>query len=185
MNQKILNIILFLAGCFAIYQGVEIYNEEGLTISILTLSLLFLACVFILLKKMIPLLVFTSLYIIATIVQIAFFDFAVIYRSFVTVPLCAYIVIININHIQRNKVLLQYSKGLTFAKKEKYEKAIESFTKAIELQETFMPAYLERGYVYASLEDNKKALQDLEKVLELDPNNERAKEKQESILKNL
>ncbi len=183
MNQKVLNIILFLACIFAIYQGVEFYNDEGLTISLLTLSLLFFACMFILLKKMIPLLIFSSLYILTTLIQIVFFDFEVIYKSFVTVPLCSYIVFINIKHLQNNKVLIQYSKGLTLSKRAKHEKAIESFTKAISSQETFMPAYLERAFSYANLRNNEKALQDLEKVLELDPNNEHAKEKLESIKK--
>jgi tetratricopeptide (TPR) repeat protein len=51
-------------------------------------------------------------------------------------------------------------------------KAIKDFTKTIELDDKYWPAYDQRGYVYRILGQYKNALNDYDKALELDPNNQ-------------
>lgn len=51
-----------------------------------------------------------------------------------------------------------------------YQEAIEPYSKAIELDPKYVPAYLGRGIVYLGLNKFKKALADCGKAIELDPN---------------
>lgn len=50
-----------------------------------------------------------------------------------------------------------------------YDKAVESYTKAIEIEPRNVLAYLRRAQVYNSLEENEKAIADLNKSIAIDP----------------
>jgi PGF-CTERM protein len=59
--------------------------------------------------------------------------------------------------------------GFRFLESGDYEKAIECFDKAIELNPNYTDAYLNRGLAYLYLEQNERAIEDFEKVIELNP----------------
>ena len=63
-----------------------------------------------------------------------------------------------------------------------YEKAIDDFTKAIELNPNFAEAYYNRGTVYATFRQYGEALNDWDKVLEIDPNHSDAINNREVLL---
>jgi tetratricopeptide (TPR) repeat protein len=52
-----------------------------------------------------------------------------------------------------------------------YEKAIEDYNKAIELDPKFAIAYTNRGVAYDKLKEHEKAIEDFNKAIELDPKN--------------
>jgi hypothetical protein len=59
--------------------------------------------------------------------------------------------------------------GLVYAKQSQWDQAIAEFEKAVELDATFGPTYMLLGYSYASKGETAKAIQALEKYLELEP----------------
>ncbi|HID19571.1 MAG TPA: tetratricopeptide repeat protein, partial [Methanophagales archaeon] len=61
-------------------------------------------------------------------------------------------------------------KGIVFAMSGEYEKAIECFNKAIELDPNYARAYYNRGNAYYYLKQYERAIEDYNKTLELDPN---------------
>jgi tetratricopeptide (TPR) repeat protein len=65
-------------------------------------------------------------------------------------------------------------KGYSYAVKGQYEKAIESFTKAIEQSPEDERAYYNRGAIYGNLGKYDEALNDFSKTLELNPKYEKA-----------
>jgi Tfp pilus assembly protein PilF len=54
------------------------------------------------------------------------------------------------------------------------EKALEKFSKAIEINHNFLAAYLARGYTYSVLKDKTSARADYNMCLQLEPNYEPA-----------
>ena len=52
-----------------------------------------------------------------------------------------------------------------------YDKAIQDFSKAIELDPTNVSVYYSRGDCYKNIEEYDKAIQDFSKAIELDPTN--------------
>ena len=52
-----------------------------------------------------------------------------------------------------------------------YERAIADLSKALETDETFMPAYVGRGSVYAVQKEYDSAIRDYSRAIELDPKN--------------
>jgi len=66
----------------------------------------------------------------------------------------------------------------------KYEKAVPHFTNAIEKGEQYVEAYLGRGAAYKRMGKRKKAREDFEKVLELDPGNDIALSKLADLTQN-
>lgn len=64
--------------------------------------------------------------------------------------------------------------GDNFVTSEKFEEAICTYTKAIELDPTYIEAYNRRGEAYSKLMKNEDAINDYTKVIELDPSNKEA-----------
>jgi tetratricopeptide (TPR) repeat protein len=64
-------------------------------------------------------------------------------------------------------------KGLSLARAEKREDAIDAFTKAIQLNPKYAVAFSVRGLTYAELGNYKQAMNDLNKAIELDPKDPR------------
>jgi len=62
------------------------------------------------------------------------------------------------------------NRGIAYAKLNKYEQAIEDFSKAIELDPDFAEAYNNRGLSYAELNEHEQAIKDYDKAIELNPN---------------
>lgn len=65
------------------------------------------------------------------------------------------------------------AQGDIFSGKENYDKAIELYTKAIELSPENAEAFFSRGDSYAALDDNDKAIADYSKVITIEPKNAR------------
>ena len=63
-----------------------------------------------------------------------------------------------------------YDMGVEHIKEEEYEQAIDSFSKAIELNPDYANAYSRRGIIYASKADYVKAFADFDKAIELNSN---------------
>ena len=62
------------------------------------------------------------------------------------------------------------AKGISFAKSGEYQKAIECFDKAIDLNPNFAEAYCNRGVTYCHLKQYERAIEDYAKAIELNPN---------------
>ncbi|MES0489867.1 MAG: tetratricopeptide repeat protein [Leptospirales bacterium] len=62
--------------------------------------------------------------------------------------------------------------GVLYGKEKQLYKAIESFSRAIELDLIYTDAYYNRGYAHELKGDHKKAIEDFNKALELDPGNQ-------------
>ena len=67
-------------------------------------------------------------------------------------------------------------KGIDFLEWGEYEKAIECFDKAIELDPNDADAYNNRGVAYYNLEEYERAIEDYDKAIALDPNYAKAYE---------
>jgi len=65
-------------------------------------------------------------------------------------------------------------RGVSFSISGEYEKAIECFDKAIELNPNLTKAYINRGNAYYYLEQYEKAIEDYSKAIEIDPDYARA-----------
>lgn len=77
----------------------------------------------------------------------------------------------NSKSVSSNTLALQYyNSGLEEYKKENYAKAIETFKKAIAVDEDFAFAYDNIGICYRKLNDFDKAIEYYEKSLKIDPN---------------
>jgi curved DNA-binding protein CbpA len=61
-----------------------------------------------------------------------------------------------------------YFKGIQKSQEREYQKAIDYYTKAIELDSSFVEAYLKRCEMRSKLGDNKGVLEDCSRVLEID-----------------
>ena len=64
-----------------------------------------------------------------------------------------------------------YTRGRASSEKGEVDKAIEGYTKAIELNPKFAQAYYQRGLAYARKGEVDKAIEDYTKAIELDPDN--------------
>jgi len=62
-----------------------------------------------------------------------------------------------------------FEKGILLSKSQHYERAIEAFTKALEMNPHFAKAYYGRGYAWAGKGDHDRAIADCTKALEIDP----------------
>ncbi|MEO6871576.1 MAG: tetratricopeptide repeat protein [Chthoniobacterales bacterium] len=67
------------------------------------------------------------------------------------------------------------NRGVKYAQKKEYEKAIEEFTKAIKLQPQDPKNYRNRGLTYRLMGDAKKSKVDYAKAIELDPETTKAR----------
>ncbi|XP_022125668.2 tetratricopeptide repeat protein 1 isoform X2 [Pieris rapae] len=71
--------------------------------------------------------------------------------------------------------ILYCNRGAAKIKLENHKKAIIDFTKAIELKENYLKAYLRRAISYEATDKLDESLEDYKKVIELDPSNATAK----------
>ncbi|NEO97862.1 MAG: DnaJ domain-containing protein [Symploca sp. SIO2E9] len=67
-----------------------------------------------------------------------------------------------------------YARGIAKALEKNYQSAVKDYTKAIELNPSFLEAYIERGASRYKLGDARGALQDCNQALEIDPNSTQA-----------
>lgn len=58
---------------------------------------------------------------------------------------------------------------------EKYEAAVQSCTKSIELDSSYLKPYIRRAESYKKIDKLEEALQDYQKIVELDPSNQQAR----------
>ena len=65
-----------------------------------------------------------------------------------------------------------YNDGLIAVREKKYDKALENFNKAIEMNPAYIEAYNKRGMCYYELKKYRNALTDFDRAAQLDPNNE-------------
>ena len=71
-----------------------------------------------------------------------------------------------------NKAIAYYSRGLAYYDKGEYDRAIEDYNKAIELNPEYTYAYNNRGLAYYNKGEYERAKNDFEKAMELDPEDE-------------
>ncbi|MBZ0288311.1 MAG: tetratricopeptide repeat protein [Anaerolineae bacterium] len=60
-------------------------------------------------------------------------------------------------------------RGAAYVRRQEYDRAIQDYTRAIQLQPDLLGAYNNRGIVYAAILDYDRAERDFDQVLELDP----------------
>jgi tetratricopeptide (TPR) repeat protein len=77
--------------------------------------------------------------------------------------------------------VLAYNVGEIYFANQEIDSAITYFLKTVEIKEDWSPPYLKLGYAYLNKGDNEKALEYLEKFLELDPESPDAPVAQEFI----
>ncbi|RPJ78665.1 MAG: tetratricopeptide repeat protein, partial [Deltaproteobacteria bacterium] len=70
--------------------------------------------------------------------------------------------------------LTYLQRGINFVKKKEYEKAIQDFNKAIEIDHLFANAYVQRGIVYGLKKDHEQAIKDYTRAIEINPNHAEA-----------
>lgn len=62
-----------------------------------------------------------------------------------------------------------FDEGVAYEKDKKYNEAISSYTRAIELNRNYAEAYFQRGYSKCMIGNYEEALSDFNKAIELDP----------------
>ena len=76
------------------------------------------------------------------------------------------------NSLENNDISdFYYLRGLIYKKMEKWDEAINSFDKAIELRKNFPECIYEKGVVYFEKTDYKRSMDFLDEALKLDPQN--------------
>jgi len=66
-------------------------------------------------------------------------------------------------------IRLHRNRGLAYRNLKEYQRAIEDYSRAIELDPTYVYAYNSRGLAYADLEEYQRAIEDYSRAIELDP----------------
>ena len=74
------------------------------------------------------------------------------------------------SYIMEENKIYHFRKGSEYLINGEYEKAIEDFTKVIEIDKNCKDAYLGRGSAYGKLEKYEKTIEDFTKVIEIDKN---------------
>ena len=75
------------------------------------------------------------------------------------------------------------NRGNAYLNLNQYERAIQDYNKAIQLNPNYFEAYNNRGWAYYCLKKYQQALKDFDKALELNPNNNQVKNNREACLK--
>ncbi|CAF1175978.1 unnamed protein product [Adineta steineri] len=75
----------------------------------------------------------------------------------------------------RARAVIYANRAACLMKMAKYESAVQSCTKSIELDSDYVKAYARRAESYKQIDKLEDALQDYQKILELDPNNNQAR----------
>jgi len=78
--------------------------------------------------------------------------------------------IVNVFQINNNESVYYFYRGNRYYNLHQYEKAVENYTKAIELAPYYDWAYNNRGASYKNLRQYEKAIEDFKKAIELDDN---------------
>jgi tetratricopeptide (TPR) repeat protein len=66
------------------------------------------------------------------------------------------------------------NRGTAYADSKQFEKAIQDYNQAIELNPKYADVFINRGVAYAKLKQFKKAIQDYNQAIELNPKDTRA-----------
>lgn len=74
-----------------------------------------------------------------------------------------------------NDAIGYFYMGIALDEKGKHKKAIDFYTKAMELRPNIADNYQNRGLAYYRMGDKEKAIADYKKALELEPNHQQAK----------
>jgi len=81
--------------------------------------------------------------------------------------------------------LTYYNRGRLFSAWGKFDRALDDYTKAIELQPDFSKAYHNRGHTYFRMDKNERALADLDRAIHLDPYDATAYNNRGGVYQNL
>ena len=84
------------------------------------------------------------------------------------IPICTEI--IELERSPHDKAFAYYNRGLAYYYKGDFDRAIEDFNKALELDPNYIGAHYNRGLAYYYKGDFDRAIEDFNKALELDPN---------------
>jgi tetratricopeptide (TPR) repeat protein len=77
-----------------------------------------------------------------------------------------------------------YNRGIVFMNEKNYDRAIQDYSKAIELNPNYTEAYYNRGIVFTNENNYDRAIQDYSKAIELNPNYTEAYNNRGNIFKN-
>jgi PGF-CTERM protein len=77
------------------------------------------------------------------------------------------------------------NRGAAYYDLKQYERAIEDYSKAIELNPNYVGAYINRGVTYYDLKQYERAIEDFDKAIELNPNLAEAYDYREHALSKL
>jgi tetratricopeptide (TPR) repeat protein len=69
--------------------------------------------------------------------------------------------------LQPNSAMAYFNRGLVYANKEDFDRAISDWDKAIQLDPNFSAVYYNRGIAYVNTDETQNAIADFKKVLKL------------------
>ena len=84
--------------------------------------------------------------------------------------------------INTNGMLTHFNLGVLYQAEEKFQKAIDSFRKALKINPSFAEAHLQLANTHLKTNDKESAKQSLEKALQADPANLRFQELYNKVL---
>ena len=95
--------------------------------------------------------------------------FIVIGILVVLVILAGIVLVTSKNYIilQTDSAMAYFNRGLVYANKEDFDRAISDWDKAIQLDPNFSAVYYNRGIAYANRGETQNAIADFKKILEL------------------
>ena len=89
------------------------------------------------------------------------------------------------NISELNSKLIYHNLGIIYGQENKFDKAIEAFSKAIEIDNQYADAYYNLGYAYQLQGNHEKAIEEFDKAINIDPNNRDYKEAKNRSLKKI
>ena len=80
-----------------------------------------------------------------------------------------FVFVYNLNVLNTNKAIIEYNKGVEMSKYNQFDKAIDHYTKSIEIDPKMADAYANRGAAYLRLKQFENALKDCNSAIAMDP----------------